>query len=483
MTDSQAPQPAQGCQHRRYSLDTQEQVGHCLDCGAEGRMVFVVPAPEGRTACEYCDGTGDVHSLDGEWRGECNMCPAAALHAFKNFHRLLCERFGYGHDEKDWRRDQLSLIEFIAAKIPAPEGGELPPLPPVTWPRNVGVPSWTAEEVQAYARAAVRAAQRQAERDNAAFERGYQHGRQQERQILAAQPAPDLCPASGLWCAGACTKPAPAEDQPQHCQGANCRKGRGSSEHSAECIAEAAASQGWAESAPAEGDLDSIIYKCRTATAVEAREYLRTALAALASKVQPKGTALPAGWVLRDRSDLEPGWIDIEGPGHPRVNIGPNPTSAGPAALGALARALLATQAPAPAQSPMVLVPRKPTPKMIDAGRWSEPHEESSRYRDVSDEEVAMVWDDMLAAAPGVASPAVADRTPRVESEGYKQRLAQDRLDAARYRFIRDADRCDSFITHDELVSLSMDSLDRAIDTAMKQAAAQPLPPVQGSGA
>ncbi|CDY79430.1 hypothetical protein BGLT_02211 [Caballeronia glathei] len=34
---------------------------------------------------------------------------------FKNFHRLLCERFGYVHDENDWKRDQLSLIEHIAA--------------------------------------------------------------------------------------------------------------------------------------------------------------------------------------------------------------------------------------------------------------------------------------------------------------------------------------------------------------------------------
>ncbi|MWW08608.1 hypothetical protein [Pseudomonas aeruginosa] len=39
----------------------------------------------------------------------------AALASFKNFHRLLCERFGYTHDEKDWQRDQLSLIEHIAA--------------------------------------------------------------------------------------------------------------------------------------------------------------------------------------------------------------------------------------------------------------------------------------------------------------------------------------------------------------------------------
>jgi hypothetical protein len=73
--------------------------------------------------CQYCDGTGDVHSPDGRWLGECNQCPEAALHAFKNFHRLLCERFGYGHDEKDWRRDQLSLIEFIAAKVQAPAPG------------------------------------------------------------------------------------------------------------------------------------------------------------------------------------------------------------------------------------------------------------------------------------------------------------------------------------------------------------------------
>ena len=35
---------------------------------------------------------------------------------FKNFHRLLCERFGYVHDPIDWKRDQLSLIEHIASQ-------------------------------------------------------------------------------------------------------------------------------------------------------------------------------------------------------------------------------------------------------------------------------------------------------------------------------------------------------------------------------
>jgi hypothetical protein len=27
--------------------------------------------------CQYCDGTGDVHSIDGEWRGECTECGAS----------------------------------------------------------------------------------------------------------------------------------------------------------------------------------------------------------------------------------------------------------------------------------------------------------------------------------------------------------------------------------------------------------------------
>lgn len=37
--------------------------------------------------------------------------------SFKNFHRRLCERFGYHHDEKDWRRDQLSLELWISSQL------------------------------------------------------------------------------------------------------------------------------------------------------------------------------------------------------------------------------------------------------------------------------------------------------------------------------------------------------------------------------
>ena len=38
---------------------------------------------------------------------------------FKNFHRMLCERFGYSHDERHWKRDQVSLMEDIATALTA----------------------------------------------------------------------------------------------------------------------------------------------------------------------------------------------------------------------------------------------------------------------------------------------------------------------------------------------------------------------------
>lgn len=39
-----------------------------------------VPARVGTGRCEYCDGTGDVHRIDGEWLGQCpcGITPAPA---------------------------------------------------------------------------------------------------------------------------------------------------------------------------------------------------------------------------------------------------------------------------------------------------------------------------------------------------------------------------------------------------------------------
>lgn len=56
----------------------------------------------------------------------------------------------------------------------------------------------------------------------------------------------------------------------------------------------------------------------------------------------------------------------------------------------------------------MVLVPVYPTSEMIDAGRWSEYGEETSRLHEVDDDEVAGVWASMIAAAPsGGSEPAM----------------------------------------------------------------------------
>jgi len=54
----------------------------------------------------------------------------------KNFHRSLCARFGYTHDETDWSRDLVSLEEHIAGQLAArTEKQHEAVAPPVLLPR------------------------------------------------------------------------------------------------------------------------------------------------------------------------------------------------------------------------------------------------------------------------------------------------------------------------------------------------------------
>ncbi len=92
------------------------------------------PRPEAIAQAFYCRGCGIMYAR--KLRGNnCLICGGEFVagefalaaqgsrgedydtHHFKNFHRLLCERFDYCHDEVDWRRDQLSLIEHIASRL------------------------------------------------------------------------------------------------------------------------------------------------------------------------------------------------------------------------------------------------------------------------------------------------------------------------------------------------------------------------------
>lgn len=49
----------------------------------------------------------------------------AERHAFQNFHRSLCARFGYTHDPVNFRRDLVSLEEHIANQPAQPGSGEV----------------------------------------------------------------------------------------------------------------------------------------------------------------------------------------------------------------------------------------------------------------------------------------------------------------------------------------------------------------------
>lgn len=58
-----------------WALDRDYRIGAIFD-----GMSFSVAEPCAadiyeEIRCEHCDGTGDVHGIDGEWRGRCT-CPA-----------------------------------------------------------------------------------------------------------------------------------------------------------------------------------------------------------------------------------------------------------------------------------------------------------------------------------------------------------------------------------------------------------------------
>ncbi len=81
------------------------------------------PLAERRRVIRFCE-TTDTQAKDWAMRVIEAAKVLEADSEFKNFHRLLCERFGYGHDPRNWRRDQLSLIEHIANSQAKPKGDE-----------------------------------------------------------------------------------------------------------------------------------------------------------------------------------------------------------------------------------------------------------------------------------------------------------------------------------------------------------------------
>ena len=126
------------CRYCECSHEAHPNDGPCTACTCEGWDTnqmeageWVQPITEGyRMACCDC---GLVHLMDFRihegkiqfraFRAESHPLPDATpdgqnwQHAFKNFHRNICERVGYVHDAVDWYRDLASLEEYIAAEL------------------------------------------------------------------------------------------------------------------------------------------------------------------------------------------------------------------------------------------------------------------------------------------------------------------------------------------------------------------------------
>ena len=56
--------------------DALEAQAHAVVAALNAASSSTPPAEQQAPRCSYCDGTGDVHGIDGEWRGICTECDA-----------------------------------------------------------------------------------------------------------------------------------------------------------------------------------------------------------------------------------------------------------------------------------------------------------------------------------------------------------------------------------------------------------------------
>ena len=82
--------------HAGYMVHQNSTIA-CAECGDIYRaMLDAAPEPQ---PCQYCDGTGDVHGIDGEWRGVCT-CAAGKAKAESQPSKVCTEREKCSPDAK-----------------------------------------------------------------------------------------------------------------------------------------------------------------------------------------------------------------------------------------------------------------------------------------------------------------------------------------------------------------------------------------------
>lgn len=109
----------------------ERQADACPRCDGSGEITVMSDnSPDAHdvdVCCDHCQGSGAAvdaakylaAALSGEKYRHMQLWAE-----YRNFHRSLCARFGYGHDEIHFRRDLVSLEEAIAAKVAAPAAGD-----------------------------------------------------------------------------------------------------------------------------------------------------------------------------------------------------------------------------------------------------------------------------------------------------------------------------------------------------------------------
>lgn len=109
----------------------ERQADACPRCDGSGEITVMSDnSPDAHNVvvcCDHCQGSGSAvdaakylaAALAGEKYRHMQIWAE-----YRNFHRSLCARFGYGHDEIHFRRDLVSLEEAIAAKVAAPAAGD-----------------------------------------------------------------------------------------------------------------------------------------------------------------------------------------------------------------------------------------------------------------------------------------------------------------------------------------------------------------------
>lgn len=109
----------------------ERQVDACPRCNGSGEVTILSDnSPDAHDIdmpCDHCHGSGAAVDaakyLAAALAGE-KFRHMQLWAEYRNFHRSLCSRFGYGHDEVHFRRDLVSLEEAIAAKVSSPAAGD-----------------------------------------------------------------------------------------------------------------------------------------------------------------------------------------------------------------------------------------------------------------------------------------------------------------------------------------------------------------------